>query len=360
MRLLSSVSKSRFFGDKVNVRVNLEHSSDAETMQIVDNFQWLHGELFIHHRIVQGGLLPAVVESWYPQSNNSYGLLLEDDIELSPLFYAWVKMAILRYRYVILTRWFTCAYDQDRYGTDTNKSPQLFGISLYQQKNLELHPDGRRPFNAQKLFSDRDLQFPFTPYLSQIPCSWGAVYFPEHWREFHEYLSQHLSESRLSSSRVVVPNVRSNKWKKSWKKFFIELAFLKGYVMLYPNYDGFVSLSTNHLEAGSHVKEVSKEKQDLFLLPLMELPVEARFPTVRLMDLPNGELPAWDTLPVLNLTGSLSSIESIKRVGGRRWMELTMCSRRSLTINDPGDLRCIVNSAKVVKGNEAAGLPESL
>jgi hypothetical protein len=38
------------------------------------------------------------VESWYPRSNDSYGLLLEDDVEVSPLFYAWIKLALLRYR----------------------------------------------------------------------------------------------------------------------------------------------------------------------------------------------------------------------------------------------------------------------
>lgn len=54
--------------------------------------------VFVHHRVVHGGLLPAVVESWYPSSNDSYGLLLEDDVELSPLFYAWAKMNVLHYR----------------------------------------------------------------------------------------------------------------------------------------------------------------------------------------------------------------------------------------------------------------------
>ena len=55
---------------------------------------------YLHHRVVHAGLLTAIVESWYPQSNDSYGVLLEDDVEVSPLFYAWMKMAILRYRYV--------------------------------------------------------------------------------------------------------------------------------------------------------------------------------------------------------------------------------------------------------------------
>lgn len=67
-------------------------------MRIVERFQWRHGSTAIHHRVVHGGLLPAVVESWYPHTNNSYGLLLEDDVELSPMFYAWVKMTVLRYR----------------------------------------------------------------------------------------------------------------------------------------------------------------------------------------------------------------------------------------------------------------------
>jgi hypothetical protein len=79
-------------------RINLEQTSDTETMRLVQKFRWDHGVTVVHHRVIHGGLLPAVVESWYPHSNDSYGLLLEDDVELSPMFYAWVKMTILRYR----------------------------------------------------------------------------------------------------------------------------------------------------------------------------------------------------------------------------------------------------------------------
>jgi hypothetical protein len=99
-RLLSSLSRGRFFGDSVTLRMNLEQSSDLETIRIVGAYQWSHGSVFTHRRVVHGGLLPAVVESWYPHSNDSYGLLLEDDVELSPLFYAWIKMGILQYRSV--------------------------------------------------------------------------------------------------------------------------------------------------------------------------------------------------------------------------------------------------------------------
>ncbi|KAK0467366.1 uncharacterized protein EV420DRAFT_1508285 [Desarmillaria tabescens] len=310
-RLLSSFASGRFYGDRLDLRINLEQSSDDATVHLARNFQWIHGSVFMHHRVIHGGLLPAVVESWYPNSNHSYGLLLEDDVELSPLFYAWIKMTILRYRY----------------GEECNVSPQLFGVSLYQQKHIELHSDGRRKFDARALF--KSLELPVSsPYLSQIPCSWGAVYFPEHWREFHDYLSVRFSELSLKIDATIVPEVRSNQWRKSWKKYFIELVYLRGYVMLYPNFADFVSLSTNHLEVGSHVKDRSKEKRDLFLLPLMQL-TDGTEPSV-LLDLPGKTLPEWRSLPVLNLTGSITSLESVVAVGRAARSEMfTECAEES-------------------------------
>lgn len=196
----------------------------------------------------------------------------------------------------------------------------MFGISLYQQKNLELPMEGRQAFNPRTLFAKLGMPYPHIPYLSPVPCSWGAVYFPEHWREFHDYLVGRLGETSLAIEDEVVPDVRSNHWSKSWKKFFIELVYLRGYVMLYPNYEEFVSLSTNHLEVGSHVKVRSAEKQELFLLPLMELhkPQES----MKLLELPHGQLPPLDSLPILNLTGHITSLDALIKQGHVRREEL--------------------------------------
>ena len=98
-RLRTSLLNGHFFGDRVNLRLNLDQLADPLTLQITKEFSWENGHTFVHRRIVHGGLLPAVVESWYPSSNHTYGLLLEDDVEVSPMFYAWAKMAILRYRF---------------------------------------------------------------------------------------------------------------------------------------------------------------------------------------------------------------------------------------------------------------------
>ncbi|THU87871.1 hypothetical protein K435DRAFT_326494 [Dendrothele bispora CBS 962.96] len=256
-RLFNSLQNAHYFGDtSISLRINLDQPADTFTRSLVSSFAqaWSHGPVFIHYRVVQAGLLPAVLESWYPSSDDEYALLLEDDVELSPLFYIWVKLSLLKYRL----------------------EPSLFGISLYQPKNVELHMDGRKPFDPMDVLPKDHPKN--APYLSQIPCSWGAVYFPKHWKEFHDFMMLRLSELSQSStsashpqqeaqsvtpapflslSTPIVPSIRSNKWTKSWKKYFIELAYLRGYAMLYPNFPDYLSFSTNHHEPGVHVRPAS-------------------------------------------------------------------------------------------------------
>lgn len=312
-RLLNSLEDARYHDDDVSLSINLEQTADRATHRLVEEFDWHHGPISVRHRIVRGGLMPAVVESWYPTSNDSYGVFLEDDIEVSPLFYSWLKFTLLRYRYTSHT-----TSDDPSY---PDPSAHLFGISLYQPKNLELLPIGRRPFDAHSLFSSLSLP-PTTPYLSQVPCSWGAVYFPEVWREFHSYLALRLSEIALPISEPIVPDIKSNRWPRSWKKYFIELVYLRGYVMLYPNYADFYSLSTNHVEVGTHIKSNADllKRQSLFEVPL--LPSNASI----LHLLPYARLPSWPELPLLDFWGGVTTDEEVKERGWQTWSQLATCA----------------------------------
>lgn len=206
---------------------------------------------------------------------------------------------------------------------------------------MELPIDGRRHFDARTIFQEQLLN-PSTPYLSPVPCSWGAIYFPEHWREFHDYITIRLSALSLDIEQWIVPNVRSNNWTKSWKKYFIELVFLRGYVMLYPNFDNYSSLSTNHLEVGSHVKHRTKEKQDMFLLPLMDLP-HSTSEEVAILNLPNRTLPFFHNLPVFNLTGGTSQLDTLVSDGISRRMELLDCIDKYPIPFSARSLMCILS-----------------
>ena len=99
----------------------------------------------------------------------------EDDIEASPFYFAWAKWAILMYRY----------------GPDSRRqtAQKLFGVSLIQQKTSELdRATGRILWSASDILGHIKVFDSTSPYLSQVPSSWGAVYFPEVWREFHDYI----------------------------------------------------------------------------------------------------------------------------------------------------------------------------
>ncbi|KAJ7760393.1 hypothetical protein B0H16DRAFT_570480 [Mycena metata] len=178
-RLLGSLSQARFFGDSVSLRMNMEQSSDLETIRVVEAYQWNHGNVFTHRRVVHGGLLTAVVESWYPHSNESYGLILEDDIELSPLFYAWIKMGILRYRSVEDFLFFPAFFDviADTVGPET-KRPSCSASVCTSRKTSKLHLEGRKPLNARGLFANNHFPHPSTPVSLASAVQLGRGIFP--------------------------------------------------------------------------------------------------------------------------------------------------------------------------------------
>ena len=123
-------------------------------------------------------------------------------------------------------------------------------------------------------------------FLQQLPCSWGALFFPQPWHAFHSYMRRRMLDE---APAVIIPksgepsarclrteddasactstffrwiriltltltltltSAATNGWKTSWKKFLIELSYLEGYVVLYPNFPNQSSFSTNHLEPG--------------------------------------------------------------------------------------------------------------
>ena len=287
----------------------MDAEADRVTLQMAGSFQWDFGDKFMRHRVRRGGLMLAVVEAWYPEGDHEYAVLLEDDVEVSPLFYVWIKYNILKYRY----------------SPESSLYQRMFGVSMYSQKFVETHLAGRSPFNPEDIFIETPEYELRTPFLLQLPCSWGAVYFPEHWREFHEYVADRLLDiewNKTSLQSVQIPNSRTNRWSNSWKKLFIEMIYMRGYVMLYPNFFNFTSFSTNHLEWGTHTKQ-QRNSAGTFLVPLMT-------DSERLLDdLPNRRLPDWESLPVLDLWANLAtSAELIKR--GRALQEkLNPCLLRN-------------------------------
>lgn len=314
-RLLRSLSAANYYGDSVSLILNLEQTSDSRTRELATNFAWPHGSKTVRQRIIHAGLLPAVVEAWYPSSpHDSYGVLLEDDTEVSPQFYGWLKFALLTYRYT---------------SPNATFSP-IYGISLYQPQHIELKPEGRRPFNATALLARLGLEPVTAPYLAQVPCSWGALFFPESWSGFQHFFALRLADVlaplKLEDSAIVGP-IRSTRWPKSWKKYFIEWVYLRGEAMVYPNFHGPEpeSLSTNHLEQGTHIHEVvgaESRVRKMFDVPLM-----AKDRSLLGGIGPTGRLRKPDEMVLVDLWGEVSSLTEVKERGWMAARTVGLCGK---------------------------------
>uniref|UniRef100_A0A7N0TYA9 Glycosyltransferase family protein 2 n=1 Tax=Kalanchoe fedtschenkoi TaxID=63787 RepID=A0A7N0TYA9_KALFE len=301
-RLLKSLTDAYYLGDEIPISFNMDSKVDEATIKLVGSFDWPHGPKTLRRRIIQGGLIRAVSESWYPASDDDFGLLLEDDIEVSPYYYLWIKYALLAYHY------------------DPQVSlPELSSISLYTPRIVEVVKE-RPKWNGTEFFKHIH---PNTPYLHQLPCSWGAVFFPKQWREFYVYMNMRFTED-AKSNPVQIPKSRTNGWQASWKKFLIDMMYLRGYVALYPNFPNQQSFSTNHMEPGAHISakdNVVKHDKSDFEVPLMRQDFRAL--------LPGMKLPPASRLPSINLFNQAVSLKGLKAAGARLGQDVLACNNRT-------------------------------
>jgi hypothetical protein len=261
-RLCDSLSAAHYYGHRINIRFYVDHGADETTVQLVKRFNWPHGPKSMHFRHEKSGLIMAILESWFPTHAHDYVMLAEDDIEVSPYWYSWVLKTMKEYRYASID-------------PETKKvvhsNPQIIGISLYTPRECEM------AIPRFQMYPDQVFTQPV--YLHQIPCSWGAVYFPEHWIYFRQYVYHRLDLNK----NVYIPNCECNGWTASWVKYYVELLFMKGWSMLYPNFKDQVSFSTNHMEPGVHIKEDdSLHARDAFTVPLaLKDEIPDQFPPVQ-------------------------------------------------------------------------------
>ena len=229
---------STFFSGSIDLIVNLEANSQKRIVDYAMDLRWPYGEKNVRKRLLQGGLIRAVSESWFPSSEDDYGVLLEDDIEVSPQYFNWINKVMHLSHHGAFSR--------------------ILGISLYSPKLTETtNPQARFESNEliYNLIGERE-----HPYLMQTPCSWGAVYFPGAWRRFRRYMSYRLQHEEVGANNVEyvsVPQSRTNGWKKSWKRYMFEFMYLEGKFLLYPNFEGGKSLSKNHMENGEHISLIT-------------------------------------------------------------------------------------------------------
>ena len=193
----------------------------------------------------QLGIVGQWLNAWVPGTDDLVGvdsitkhvaLVLEDDVQVSPRFYAWVKPLI------------------ERYAVRQHHS-RLFGIGLEAVKApvgvTVTQPHGS--LDTHKLLGARHL------YLYQQLCSWGTILFPSVWTEFLDWF-----HNQPANATPCVPTLESNRWwarnpGSVWTAWFHRFAYERGVYGLYVNFPGArgAALSNNSREAGEHFGAVA-------------------------------------------------------------------------------------------------------
>ena len=238
-RLLKSLQAADYAGDKVELRILIDYPSGSatetvraawqRTVQRAQSTTWAHGPLQVVQRDSNHGLARQWLAAWTPTSDTDAAVILEDDLEVSPLFYRWLKEA--RRRYLGM--------------------PELAGLTL--QKQGLINRGGQGGSIPGQLGQ---------PYLTPLPGSWGFAPVAQHWRAFLEWYRDRTAQPGYLPD---TPGLVTWGWYQDfhrrglghtmWTQWFIKYADEHKLYTLYPNVPGQSTLVVHWREAGEHFSE---------------------------------------------------------------------------------------------------------
>lgn len=276
-RLMKSLLAADYLNQYVKLQFHIEFGPSEEVRELIEKLRWPHGKKTVVWRKERFGLKKMVINAWNATDDKEFAFFFEDDIEVHPQFFKFTFEALKQ--------------------AEISGNSDLVGIALNTPRYDEINLRHSIWGPAREIGNEAEL------FYFQLPCSWGALYFPWKWREFLNYYHKHRGFE-------IVPKTSVNRWKQSWKKYYIEMMVLKGYVMLYPSLPRQESLVVHHREEGEHTGKISAhglaKVVDYFVCP---------FATAEQVSQLIRSLGKLSDLPVLNYYHSLSNMTAIKQFG---------------------------------------------
>ncbi|CAH8281933.1 unnamed protein product [Eruca vesicaria subsp. sativa] len=213
-----------------------DHLNNAkEILRFVDKFEWRFGEKLVHYRTGNAGLQGQWLEAWWPGSDDEFAFVVEDDVEVSPLYYEFLESVIRNYY-----------YDRSSY------DPSVYGASLQRPRFVP----GK---HGNKLHVDPKMNV----FLYQLVGTWGQLLFPKPWKEFRLWYDEHKSKDK----KPFLDGMVTNGWYKKlgeriWTPWFIKFIHSRGYFNIYTNFQNERALSVSHRDAGvNYGKTVGPDSQ---------------------------------------------------------------------------------------------------
>ncbi|KAJ3219161.1 hypothetical protein HDU67_002494 [Dinochytrium kinnereticum] len=261
-RLLDSIREAEY-GDhrSVSLTIHVDEGASRGVEELAQDFEWHYGRKIIDRKVAHTGLEQLMTNAWNPKDDDEFAIFLEDDVEVSPLYFIYAS------------------YCAKMFLLPADERSQLMGCSLYTPRLNEISftQDPQNPPEWTPEMAFEGTPFNGTRlYLMQLPCSWGAIYQARQWKLFVDFFQWRKGKGKMMPD---VPRVRSNWWKQSWKRYLIEYMYLYGNVLIYPSFPNQTSFTTNHYEQGIHsvgdaqtaeiTDQLRHEADQRFTVPLM-------------------------------------------------------------------------------------------
>ncbi|XP_068666116.1 uncharacterized protein [Aristolochia californica] len=239
-RCLQSLAKADYGQDHVDLHIYIDHFKELNAenqseilnetlkeshkiLEFVDQFVWTFGKKFVHYRTVNVGLQAQWLEAWWPSSDDEFAFIVEDDLEVSPLYYKFLRSLISYYYY-----------------NSVNFSPSIYGASLQRPR-----------FVAGKHGNILQLDSEIHLFLYQMVGTWGQLLFPKQWKEFRLWYDIH----KAKGIKPMLQGMVTTGWYKKmgeriWTPWFIKFIQSRGYFNIYTNFPQQRALSVSHRDAG--------------------------------------------------------------------------------------------------------------
>lgn len=233
-RLLDSLAKANYGEDHVDLDIWIDVGKEKVVHEGVlhecRTAEWRQGTKTIHKRTVNAGLYEQWIYTWnITAETTEFAVILEDDLEVSPAFYQWLRVA-------------RAAYAQD---------PDVGAFTL---QRSTLRPRQIRGVASGPL--DIPAEHPVFKY--RLLGTWGFAPQRDQWVEFRKW----FTDKKAKGEKPYVDNLITTSWYKSqevngfaptmWSQWWIKFVDEKGYFTVTAHLPDGSTLASNWRESGLH------------------------------------------------------------------------------------------------------------
>lgn len=212
------------------------HEIHLATLEMVKEFHWKHGPVTVHVWSEHVGIYGQWIDTWRPREDSQeMALFLEDDVDVSPYFYRWLRAAHAFYGH---------RKDIGTYGLASNNVQISTGEN--QGKFLKM-------INRESV------------YLYRILISWGMSPKPDVWRKFQDWFYETMEKYPKYKPYTKGATLQTSWYRRlesagkantMWTLWFINFCDLNHLYTLHPNIANVIRggtfLAMNRKEKGLH------------------------------------------------------------------------------------------------------------